>query len=99
MKNFQNKAKIIRASGVIRHILFAGLILWAIGIPMVLFKALTLWFGSSLPATHFLSWGLLLAIGLRFIVNLKLFCFFDRLKDSHSFDAQTVGNLDTAGKW
>jgi hypothetical protein len=34
-----------------------------------------------------------------FIVNLKLFRFFDRLKDGHLFDAPTVGNLDAAGKW
>jgi hypothetical protein len=34
-----------------------------------------------------------------FIVNLKLFRFFDRLKNGHLFDAQTVKNLDAAGKW
>ena len=33
------------------------------------------------------------------IVNLKLFRFFDRLKDGHLFDAQTVKNLDGAGRW
>jgi hypothetical protein len=33
------------------------------------------------------------------IVNLKLFRFFDRLKNGHLFDAQTVGNLDGAGRW
>lgn len=40
---------------------------------------------------------LLAVLGL--IVNLKLFRFFDRLKNGHLFDAQTVGNLDAAGKW
>ena len=34
-----------------------------------------------------------------FIVNLRLFRFFDRLKNRHLFDAQTVGHLDAAGKW
>ena len=99
MKYFQNQAKIVKVSKVIRHILFAGLVLWVVGIPVVLFKALTLWSKSNLPATHYLPWGMLLLIGIRFIVNLKLFRFFDRLKDGHLFDAKTVGNLDAAGKW
>jgi hypothetical protein len=30
---------------------------------------------------------------------LKLFRFFDRLKNGYLFDAQTVGNLDAAGRW
>jgi hypothetical protein len=33
------------------------------------------------------------------MVNLKLFRFFDRLKNGHLFDANTVGNLDNAGRW
>ncbi len=33
------------------------------------------------------------------IVNLKLFRFFDRLKNGHLFEAQTVANLDDAGRW
>ena len=99
MKNFQNQAKIVKVSKVIRHILFAGLVLWAIGIPVVLFKAIAGWNKSTLPATHYLPWGLVLLLGFRFIVNLKLFRFFDRLKDGHLFDAKTVGNLDAAGKW
>jgi len=36
MKNFQNQAKIIKVSQVIRQILFAGLVLWLIGMPVVL---------------------------------------------------------------
>jgi hypothetical protein len=99
MKNFQNQAKIVKVSKVIRHILFAGLVLWAIGIPVVLFQAIALWYNSTIPATHYLLWGLALLLGFRFIVNLKLFRFFDRLKDGHLFDAKTVGHLDAAGKW
>lgn len=83
MRNFENKSKIIKVSTVISHILFAGLVVWGIGLPVVLFHALTLWFGSNLPATHVLPLGLLLVIGFRFIVTLKLFQFFDRLKDGH----------------
>lgn len=36
---------------------------------------------------------------LSFIVILKLFRFFDRLKNGNLFDAQTIGNLAAAGKW
>src|SRR5665213_1644181 len=70
MKNFQNKAKIVKVSKIIRTILFAGLVSWM---------------------------ALLASFGL--IVNLKLFRFFDRLKNGHLFDAQTVGYLGAAGKW
>ncbi|HXR03541.1 MAG TPA: hypothetical protein VN836_02405 [Verrucomicrobiae bacterium] len=43
MKNFQNKAKIVKVSKIIRHILFAGLVLWiGIGIPIVLLQAVNL---------------------------------------------------------
>ena len=34
-----------------------------------------------------------------FITNLKIFRFFDRLKDGFFFDAQTVGNLNAAANW
>jgi hypothetical protein len=43
--------------------------------------------------------GVVLQSALALVVNLKLFRFFDRLKNGHLFDAQTVGNLDAAGKW
>jgi hypothetical protein len=99
MKNFQNKAKIVKVSKVIRHILFAGLVLWAISIPLILIQAIGLCSKSNLPATHYLPWGLLLLLGFRFFVILKLLRFFDRLKDGHLFDATTVGHLDAAGKW
>jgi hypothetical protein len=99
MKNFQNKAKIIKVSTIIRHVLFAGVVVWAIGILVILFKAISLWFGAAVPAQHCLSWGMVGLMGLRFFVNLKLFRFFDRLKNGHFFDAQTVGQLDAAGKW
>ena len=97
--NFQNKAKIVKVSKVIRYILFAGLVLWAIFIPVNLFNAITLWYKTTIPATHYLPWSLLLLLGFTFVVNLKLFRFFDRLKNGHLFDAKTVGHLDAAGKW
>jgi hypothetical protein len=100
MKNFQNKAKIIKVSKVIRHILFAGLVLWiGVGIPVVLVQAVHLWFKIGNAATLYLQGGVCVLLVLCFIVNLRLFRFFDRLKNGCLFDAQTVGNLDAAGKW
>jgi hypothetical protein len=100
MKNFQNKAKIIKVSKVIRHILFAGLVLWiGVGIPMVLVQAVHLWYKDDNAATLYLQGGIIGLLILCFIVNLRLFRFFDRLKNGCLFDAQTVGNLDAAGKW
>ena len=70
MKNFQNKSKIVKVSRIIRHVLFAGLVVWAIGIPVVLFKTITMWHKALTPAPHYLSWGLLLLLGIRFVVTL-----------------------------
>ena len=40
MKNFQNKEQIIKISNVIRHVFFAGLVLWiGVGIPIILAQA------------------------------------------------------------
>lgn len=100
MKNFQNKAKIVKVSKVIRHILFAGLVVWiGVGIPIVLLQAVNLWNKIGNSATLYLQGGGILLLVLSFIVNLKLFRFFDRLKQGFLFDAQTVGHLDDAGKW
>lgn len=100
MKNFQNKQKIINISKVIRHVLFAGLVLWiGIGISVALLQAVNVWNRIGSPATLYLQGGAMLMVILSFIVNLKLFRFFDRLKNGNLFDAQTVGNLNAAGKW
>jgi len=98
MKNFQNKAKIARVSKIIRNFLFAGLVLWIIAVPATLFPLVTLW---NLQTAHlrYLQFGPPLLGVSRLIVNLKLFRFFDRLKNGHLFDAKTVGNLDGAGRW
>jgi hypothetical protein len=101
MKNYQNKAKIVRVSKIIRNILFAGLVVWIIGIPAVLIQVIpviTLW-SRVVPASRYLQCGTPLLMVLCLIVNLKLFRFFDRLKNGHLFDAKTVGNLDDAGRW
>jgi hypothetical protein len=101
MKNFQNKANIARVSKIIRSFLFAGLVVWPVGIAASLIPtAVTLW--NRIPVTpesRYLHCGTPLLLVICFVVNLKLFRFFDRLKNSHLFDAQTVGNLDAAGRW
>jgi Protein of unknown function (DUF2975) len=102
MKNFQNKSKIIKVSKIIRNILFAGLVLWiGAGVPaaLTLIIDLSLPGKTDMPVTVYLKIGLIIMVVFGFIVNLKLFRFFDRLKNGHLFDVQTVSNLDAAGKW
>jgi len=101
MKNFQNKANIVRVSKIIRNILFVGLVVWIIGIPVVLIPAIaSLWRGfGATPASRYLEFGTPLALTLCLMINLKLFRFFDQLKNGHLFDVSTVRNLDKAGRW
>jgi ABC-type Fe3+-siderophore transport system permease subunit len=107
MKNFQNKTKIVKVSKVLRNFLRIGLFLWVFSVLGFFTAFLIPIFVSS--RTHgnlhldsqkiYLMCGTVLSATLGFIVNLKLFRFFDRLKDGHLFDTQSVGNLDAAGKW
>ena len=100
MKNFQNKAKIVQVSKVIRNILFAGLVFWvAGGIPIVAAQCFNLWKLIGSRATLYLQGGVIVLIIFNFIVNFHLFRFFDRLKNGFLFDAKTVRHLDVAGKW
>jgi predicted small integral membrane protein len=96
MKNFQNKANIVRVSKIIRSLLFAGLVVWILAIPTALFAIIPQW--NLRPASRYVQCEPLLVV-FCFIINLKLFRFFDRLKNGNLFDAQTVGNLDAAGRW
>jgi len=107
MNNFQNKTKIIKVSKLLRVILSVGLFLWmlaaicfftAIVIPIAILPAVRAGVHLDPPKTYWLC-GAILCAALAFVVNLKLFAFFGRLKDGHLFDAQTVGSLDAAGKW
>jgi hypothetical protein len=102
MKNFQNKAKIVKFSKIIRSILFAGLILWIIAIPGLLAAFfLPIFFHSNTHTTAdtYKGVGAILTLPFVFAANLYFFKFFDRLKNGHLFDAQTIGYLETAGKW
>jgi hypothetical protein len=100
MKNFQNKAKIVKVSKVLRVIAFVGLVLWAlvtVGLfgnailpPLIWKQDFTFLFKDFTPIPMFV---------FAFIANLKIFHFFNRLKNGYFFDARTVGNLNAAGTW
>ena len=98
MKNFQNKSKIVKVSKILRNIAFAGLVLLGIMIPGSLAAALPIFFvkGLSFSLAQFLAIPMFV---FAFITNLKIFRFFDRLKDGFFFDTQTVGNLNAAANW
>lgn len=101
MKNYQNKAKIVKISKIIRNILFAGLVLWGVAMPLALATILIpliLHTQAHTILTALKASGPLL-VPFVFLINLYFFKFFDRLKNGHLFDAQTIGYLETAGKW
>lgn len=107
MKNFQNKAKIIKVSKILRSILFAVPVVWIIAFTISILGFLAgilIPFFSSpkngIDSSRIYETGGVILFGIfAFIVTLKLFRFFDRLKNGHLFDSMTVGNLDSAGKW
>jgi hypothetical protein len=100
MKIFENKARIIKASTVLRTIAFAGLVVWAFTIVTLLGNAIVL---PLILKQHFpfkiSSFLPVPTLMFAFMANLKIFHFFNRLKNGYFFDAQTVGNLDAAGTW
>jgi hypothetical protein len=101
MKNFQNRTNIVRVSKIIRNLMFAGFFLWIFAIPATLitvFLTLCNW-AAVTPESRYYHCYLPLLQVLCLIVNLKLFRFFDRLKNGNLFDADTVKNLDDAGRW
>src|ERR1700685_4617922 len=106
MKNFQNKAKIIRGGKILRNIAFAGLVLWGIMVPMsfalAILTPILLQNNQKFYFDHAFLFAMFLAVPVyffAFLTNLKIFRFFDRLKSGCFFDAQTVGNLNAAANW
>jgi hypothetical protein len=99
MKKFQNKAKIIKVSKILRNIAFAGLVLWSIGIPAVLFQIFVKTPVVNGLTRFSLQGSFILLMVFRLVVNFYFFRFFDRLQNGNLFDSKTVGNLDAAGKW
>ena len=99
MKNFQNKAKIIKVSAALQTIAFFGLVMWAFTIAGLLGNAIIpplIWKQFSFSLSLFLP---VPALVFLFMANLKIFRFFNRLKNGHLFDAQTVENLNAAATW
>ncbi len=99
MKNFQNKAKIIKVSSALRTIAFIGLVMWAFTIATLLGNAIIpplIWKQFPFSISLFLPVPALLFV---FMTNLKIFRFFNRLKNGCLFDVQTVGNLNDAGTY
>jgi hypothetical protein len=96
MKNFQNKAKIVKVSKILRTISFVGLVF--LGLLTLFFLASALMVSLRLHFSYAFFTGLPMFV-FAFITNWKLFRFFDRLKNGCFFDAKTVGNLGAAGTW
>jgi hypothetical protein len=93
-------SRIKMVSKIVMSVLFAGLLLEVYS----LLESWTVFIGPIINGTiypiqaYFLGWTSLLMLFV-FIVTLKLFKFFVRLKNGHLFDVQTVAYLDAAGKW
>src|ERR1700744_5727357 len=97
MKNFQTKTKIVKVSEALRILLLCGFIVWGFAFFACLMPWLRL---KPYGAIQAYVWsGVLLQPVFGFIVNLKLFQFFNRLKKGFLFDAQTVGYFSAAGNW
>jgi Protein of unknown function (DUF2975) len=99
MKNFQNKAKIVKVSTVLRILAFTGLILMALGTVVAFVNAILPPLFSKQFTFLFKDFTPIPMCAFAFLTNLKLFRFFDRLKKGFFFDEQTVGNLNAAGTW
>src|SRR5579872_3932754 len=99
MKNFQNKSKIIKVSKVIRHILFAGVVLGAINILVALIGIASQTPVVTGPISLGLQGSLVFMMVCTFMAILQLFRFSDRLQNGFLFDARSVGHLAAAGRW
>jgi len=99
MRNFENKQKIMRVSGILKIV--SGLIMAACFLGGVAGTVTTIGWDSesirnqyTIADFYIIPWC---AIG--FMVWGNFWIFFRRLKNGHIFDAPTVGRLAAAGKW
>jgi len=99
MKNFQNKAKIIKVSKILRTIAFAGLVCWGLLIPIFLATTIMACFVAQTPSLFTTQFLVIPIFVFALLTNLKIFRFFDRLQHGCFFDGQTVGNLNAASNW
>ncbi len=97
MKNFQNKAKIIKVSKVIHSILFVALVLWVIDFIVELTRIS--WRAWPVSTSHFMQGSIIIKVICHFIAFVCLFRFFGRLKNGYLFDGQAISQLASAGKW
>jgi hypothetical protein len=100
MKNFLNKAKIVKVSKIFRIIFLVGMILCVLGLFLDFAATIVVWTKSANPPGEIYRHIIWFPEDLlSFMAALNLFRFFSRLKDGHLFDAPTVKSLEVAGKW
>jgi len=99
MKNFQNKANIIKVSRQLRAVARLAILLWALGILVFLLVLSTGLRNGGNVRTIYLASGGVTEMGLAIIISRHFFRFFDRLNKGELFDATTVGCLYAAGRW
>lgn len=93
------KNRIKATSRVLRTVLFAALIVQIIGIVGLFIAIPAAIFDRFKSEIVFTNLGSCAIMPFSFMVTLSFFRFFNRLKDGHLFDAQTVSYLEMAGKW
>lgn len=100
MKNFQNKEKIMKVSRQLCGVARVGLFFWGAGLVMFLVQtvAALLTHNWNAPEIYILCGGIV-EMPLAIMVTLNFLWFFNRLKEGELFDGNTVGYLETAGKW
>lgn len=99
MKNFQNKANIIKVSRQLRAVARLAIIAWGLGMGIFLLVLSTGLRNGGNGRTIYLASGGLMEMGLAIVISRHFFRFFDRLNNGELFDATTVGHLYSAGRW
>lgn len=102
MKNFQNKAKIIKVSKVIRLFIIVAMLFWFVLSAVMMIRLPWQYLHVIVSDKNLLLFVAITGVvsrSLTIVVLVYLLKFFSRLKNGHLFDEQTVRYLDIAGKW
>ena len=96
--------RIQKASKFVRAVLLVALILQGVAIVLgfltIVLYVLHLALAHAFPSqAGFTNCSSVLALPFTFMLTLYFFRLFSRFKEGRLFDAQTVGYLETAGKW
>ena len=96
--------RIQKASKFVRTVLLAALILqgagFVLGFPAIVLPYVFHLFAHAFPSqAGYTNCSSVLALPFAFMLTLYFFRLFSRFKEGRLFDAQTVGYLETAGKW